>query len=723
MPVPTACHLLPFLIALLAAACGSSPDAAPPAATPAQSGASRWQSPPTRKDDVVDDYHGTAIADPYRWLEDQDNRDVAAWVRTQNAATRTFLDAIPEQPLLRARLTELWNFPRHSVPTHRHGKWFYRYNDGLQNQAVLHVAEGADARGRVLLDPNRLSDDGTVALGAVAPSHDGELLAFSTSQSGSDWQEWRVLDVATGRVRDDLLRWTKFTGAAWTNDGQGFFYSRYPAPADGQVLGQQTRGAQLCYHRIGTAQQQDRVVYERPDQPDWGFDAEVSEDGRFLIVNIWSGSAGRNRIAYADLQQEGWPVQALLMAHDAGYDFLGNDGDTFWFKTDKDAPRGRIVGIARRDPTAAWTTLVPEQEHALEEVLVVGEHLVAHYLEDAASALRVFALDGTAAGAIELPDLGAVSGLSGRRQDADLHFTFQSFTHAPAVLAYGLTSRQTRVVRPSELRYDIAGLQTQRVFLQSRDGTRLCMFLVHQRGLRLDGRNPTYLFGYGGFQSAMTPGFSLPNLAWLERGGVFAMAVLRGGGEYGEAWHQAGMLGNKQNVFDDFIACAEFLIRNGWCTASRLGIGGGSNGGLLVGAVLTQRPDLIGAAVPEVGVLDMLRYHKFTIGWAWAPEYGSADDPVAFAWLRRYSPLHNVHVGTKYPPTLVMTGDHDDRVVPGHSFKFAAALQAAQAGPAPVLLRVETSAGHGAGKPTSKLIDEAADRLAFLLHTLRGEPR
>ena len=710
--------LLPFTFT----ACAGSP-ASPtaPEATPTApaSATERYQSPPTRKDSTTEVLHGTTIADPYRWLEDQDGADVHTWVTAQNAVSRHYLDAVPERAAIRARLQQLWNYPRFGAPDKAGPKWIYSRNDGLQNQSVLWITADLQQDGEVLLDPNQLSPDGTVALAGFEPDEAGRYAAYATSARGSDWREWHVLDLQTKQKLADKLEWSKFSGASWTHDSKGFFYTRYEAPKEGEVYESQNKTPKLCYHVLGEAQASDRVVYERPDQPDWGFNPRVTEDGRFCMISLSVGTDRKNRVAYIDLQQDGMQVEPLLMKFDAGYRFLGNDGDLFYFLTDLDAPKNRIVAIDRKDTdTAKWQTLVPEGKDALQSARLVADRFACLYLQDACHEVLLFGLDGKPQGRIDLPALGAVSGLSGKRTDQQAFYTFSSFLYPPTIYRYDFAQQQSVVFKAPQLDFDPKPYVTERVFPQSKDGTRLCVFLVHKQGIRLDGSHPTYLYGYGGFDIAMTPRFSVSNLVWIERGGVFAYAVLRGGGEYGEQWHQAGMLGRKQNVFDDFIACAQYLQRNGYCTRQKLAIGGGSNGGLLVGACLVQRPDLFGAAIPEVGVLDMLRYHKFTIGWAWASEYGSADDADAFKWLLGYSPLHNVKPGTSYPPTMVMTGDHDDRVLPGHSFKFAAALQEAQAGPAPILLRVETDAGHGAGKPTAKLLDEAADRWAFLTRAL-----
>lgn len=724
-------RLLPIsaLLALLAPACWAPGPAPQPKPTeqekvqqPPPPKPVPWQSPATRREDVVDDYHGTQVADPYRWLEDQDGLEVAAWVATQNTATRAVLDAIPAREPIRARLQELWNFARVDAPERAGSRWFWSKNNGLQNQSVLYTADAPDGEGRVLLDPNTLSTDGTIALAGVAVDEQGKHLAYATSSSGSDWREWHVLDIASGNVLPDTLRWSKFAGAAWTHDGRGFFYQRYPAPKEGETFQQQNLNPQYCYHAIGTDQDADKVVYERPDQPDWGFQGEVTEDGKFLLIGISKGTDRRNRVAYADLAA-GFSVQPLLMEFDANYDFIGSDGDTFYFRTDASAPNGKIVAIDRKAPDrASWRTLVAEQKEALVSARRVGKHFVATYLVDAASRIRLFATDGSDAGQIPLPSIGTVGAMTGRDSDSATYFAFTTFTQPSTIYRYDFGSKQTTVFRKPNFSRADEDLVTERVFLQSRDTTRLCMFLVHKKDVTLDGKAPCYLYGYGGFNQPMTPAFSVSRLVFIERGGIYAQAVLRGGGEYGEDWHQAGMLGKKQNVFDDFVSCADYLVRNGYTTRERIAIGGGSNGGLLVGAVLTQHPDKFGAAIPEVGVMDMLRYHQFTIGWAWASEYGRSDNKEAFAWLYRYSPLHNIRPGTNYPPTLVMTGDHDDRVLPGHSYKFAAALQAAQAGPSPILLRIATKAGHGSGKPVSAQIDEAADRWAFLDMVLTKPP-
>jgi prolyl oligopeptidase len=681
--------------------------------------------PPTRKGDIVDDHHGTKVADPYRWLEDVDSPETRAWVEAQNRVTFAFLEQIPERERIRRRLTELWDYPKYGPPFKKGGRYFFFKNSGLQNQSVLYTQSSLTAEPEVLLDPNTLSADGTVALSILALSEDGRTLVYGTSGSGSDWQEFRVRDVATRQDRADHLKWIKFSGAAWTHDGVGFFYSRYPQPAAGaDALLDVNRDQKVYYHRLGTDQSADRLVYERPDHPDWGFGVEVSADGRYAVYSVWLGTDRRNRIYYQDLGSARQPkldapVVRLLDDFDAAYEFVGNDGPVFYFSTDLDAPRKRVIAVDTRKPErAAWREVIPQAADVLEGVQIIHDTFIARYLHDAYSLLRLYALDGAPAGHVPMPTLGSIAQVTGERRDTEMFYAFTSFLYPTTIFRHDFTTGRSSVFKAPEITFDPSGYETVQVFYRSKDGTRVPMFLTHKKGLTRDGSNATYLYGYGGFNINLTPGFSIGVAAWLEMGGIYAQPILRGGAEYGEEWHQAGMLDRKQNVFDDFIAAAEYLIAERYTSAPKLAVGGGSNGGLLVGAVVNQRPELFGAALPAVGVMDMLRFHKFTIGWAWVTEYGSADSVAQFPFLYRYSPLHNLRTGTRYPATLVTTADHDDRVVPGHSFKYAAALQAAQAGSAPVLIRIETKAGHGAGKPTAKIIEEQTDRWAFLVHTL-----
>jgi prolyl oligopeptidase len=677
--------------------------------------------PPTRKGEVVDDYHGVKVADPYRWLEEIDSEETKQWIEAQNKLTFSYLAQIPARERIKERLTNLWDYEKFGVPFKEGGRYFYNRNEGLQNQSVLYVAESLNAPPRVLLDPNTLSSDGTIALSGLNVSEDGKYLAYSLSSGGSDWQEWKVREVATGNDLSDRIEWSKFSGAAWTHDHKGFFYSRYPEPKSGEELQGANYFQKLYYHRLGAPQSEDALVYERPDEKEWGFSGGVTEDGQYLIIYVWHGTEPKNRIFYQDLKDphrpalNESPVVELLKEADAEYGFIGNDGPVFWFMTDKDAPRRRVIAIDTRQPEREnWRTLIPQAAETLESVSVVGNRFIVRYLKDAHAQVKVFRLDGAFEREVELPGLGSAWGFGGKRADAETFYLFTSFTVPGAIYRYNVTNGKSEIFRQPKVAFNPDDYETKQVFYHGKDGARVPMFITHKKGLQRNGKNPTYLTGYGGFRISITPWFSAENIVWLEMGGVLAVPNLRGGGEYGEAWHDAGRRFNKQNVFDDFIAAAEWLIENKYTSSAQLAIGGGSNGGLLVGACLTQRPDLFAAALPAVGVLDMMRFHKFTIGWAWTSDYGSPDNPEEFKTLYAYSPLHNVKPGAKYPATLITTGDHDDRVFPAHSFKFAAALQAAQAGDTPTLVRIETRAGHGAGKPTAKIIEEISDRWTFL---------
>ncbi len=675
--------------------------------------------PDARRSDHVDVYHGVEVPDPYHWLEDPDSPETRAWVEAENAVTYPYLASLPQREPLRERLTTLWNYERYGAPRKRGGHYFFTHNDGLQNQSVLFVADSLDAEPRELLDPNTLSEDGTVALAGSAVSEDGRYLAYGLAEGGSDWRQWKVREVATGEDGEDDLRWVKFSGVSWTPDSQGFFYSRYDEPKEGEELTGVNYFQKLYYHRLGEPQSEDRLVYERKDHKEWGFAGEVTEDGDYLIISVWRGTEEKNQIFYKALNGPDSPVVELLAGFDAEYEFVGNDGTTFWFKTDLDAPLRRVVAIDIDAPQRDhWQEIIPQAKTVLLGASVVGDRFYASYLKDAASQVRIFQLDGEAVGNVEFPAIGTVSGFGARRKDTEIFYSFTNFTTPSTIYRYDVASGESAIYRQPDVDFDPDAYETRQVFYTSKDGTLIPMFITAKKGLQLDGDNPTLLYAYGGFNISITPQFSVTNLAWMERGGVYAVANLRGGGEYGRAWHEAGMVHNKQNVFDDFIAAAEWLIDNEYTRSEKLAMRGGSNGGLLVGAVMTQRPNLFAAALPVVGVMDMLRFHKFTIGWAWVSDYGSSDDPEQFRTLLAYSPLHNLKPGMKYPATMVMTADHDDRVVPAHSFKFAAELQHCQAGDAPVLIRIETSAGHGAGTPTSKLIAASADWLAFLFSAL-----
>ena len=674
--------------------------------------------PPARKGDQVDDYHGVKVADPYRWLEELDSDETKRWVEAENKLTFGYLSEIPARPRIKDRLTKLWNYEKFGVPSKEGKNYFYTRNSGLQNQSVIYTVTALDGQPRLLLDPNALSADGTVALSGMSVSHDGKLMAYSLSASGSDWQEWKVRDVNTGKDLSDGIKWVKFSGASWTPDNKGFFYSRYDEPK-GDTLKGTNYFQKLYYHRLGTPQSQDMLVYERPDQKEWLFGGNVTEDGHYLLITISEGTDVKSRVYYKDLRARDAQVVKLLDDFDAAYKFIGNDGPLFWFQTDLGATRGKIIAIDIRLPERKdWKTIVPEAAETLQGVTFVNQMFVADYLKDAHTQVKVYDTKGNVVREVAFPTLGTASGFEGKATDKETFYAFTSFTTPTTIYRYDMVTGKSTIFRQPKVDFNPNDYETKQVFYAGKDGTKVPMFITHKKDLKLDGNNPTYVYGYGGFDISLTPAFSVGNLVWMEMGGVYAQPNLRGGGEYGEDWHQAGMKLKKQNVFDDFIAAAEWLIASKYTSTPKLSIGGGSNGGLLVGAALTQRPDLFGAALPAVGVMDMLRFQKFTIGWAWVSDYGSSDNPDEFKALRAYSPLHNIKARTVYPPTLVTTADHDDRVWPGHSFKFAATLQQAQAGPAPILIRIETKAGHGAGKPTSKIIDELADRWAFLVRVL-----
>ena len=675
--------------------------------------------PKAKTVDQVDDYHGVEVPDPYRWLEDTDSADTKAWVEEENKVTFGYLEKIPYRGGIRDRMTKLWNFERFYVPEQEGGRYFYEHNNGLQNQNVLLMAESRDAEPRTLLDPNTLSADGTVALSGTAITDDGKLLAYGTATSGSDWMEWHVRDVSTGKDLPDLIKWVKFSGASWSKDGKGFFYSRYDEPK-GTALRDANYFQKLYYHTLGTDQAQDKLIYERPDNKELGFSGAVTDDGRYLVITVWQGTSPKNRVYYKDLSRPDSEVVRLLDGADAQYRFIDNDGAVFWMQTDRDAPRGKLIAIDTQHPEQSrWKTLVPEGKDKLDHSSVIDNLFVLSYLKDAQSEVRVHDLKGKFLRKVDLPGIGTAEGFSGKRKDKETFYAFTSFVSPTTIYRYEPGGGRSEIFRKPKVDFDASKYETKQVFYNSKDGTRVPMFLTYKKGLKLDGQNPTLLYAYGGFDISLTPGFSIPTIVWLEMGGIYAEPNLRGGGEYGEEWHLAGTKAKKQNVFDDFIAAAEWLIANQYTSTPKLAIRGGSNGGLLIGACVTQRPDLYGATLPHVGVMDMLRFQKFTIGWAWTSDYGSSDNAEDFKALYAYSPLHNLKPGTKYPPTLIATADHDDRVVPGHSFKFAATMQTDQAGPAPVLIRIQTKAGHGAGKPISKIIEETADEWAFVAYNLK----
>jgi prolyl oligopeptidase len=675
----------------------------------------RLPYPTAPTSDRVDDYHGTSVADPYRPLEDGDAPASRAWISAQNELTARVLGEVPARQAIRDRLAKLWNHPRAGAPWRCGDRWFQLRNTGLQDQDVLWTSDGPEDEGSVLLDPNRLGANGTTALSDLAVAESGELIACATSEAGSDWRTWTVRRVGSGEELPDRIEWSKFASVAWTHDDAGFFYGRYAEPPADAPRDAPNRDMELRYHRLGTDAAEDRLVFSTPHEPDWGFEPEVSDDGRLLVLSVWRGTDPENRIYVADLGDgvETAVVRPLLDAADARYEPIATAGGILYLLTDRDAPLGRVIAVDVDDPEHA-REIIPEGADALERVRIVGNRLAAVHLHHASHRLSILELDGRHVLDVVLPGIGTVVGMTGRRTDDELFLTFTTFASPASLLAVRMTDGAVRVVGRETLAWDPDDFVSEQAFIPSGDGTRVPLFLTHRRDVAPAGDVPVLLYGYGGFQVSIGPTFKPEWLAWMERGGLLAVASLRGGGEYGTAWHDAGRLANKQNVFDDFAACARWLATSGWTSPGRIGISGRSNGGLLVGACLTQHPELFGAAVAEVGVMDMLRFHRFTIGWGWTSDYGSADDPGQFRTLLAYSPLHNVRPEVAYPATLVTTGDHDDRVVPGHSFKFAAALQAAQAGEAPILARIDIDAGHGAGKPVGKQIDERADVLAFL---------
>jgi prolyl oligopeptidase len=680
--------------------------------------------PVTRKVDQVDTYHGTTVADPYRWLEDDNSAETKAWVIAQNQVTDKFLEAMPQRLPARRIYTELYNFERFGIPFQEGGRYFWSRNDGLQQQNVIYTAKSLKDTPVVALDPNTMSKDGTVALSGIVPSRDGKLLAYGVAGAGSDWQTWKVRDLATGQDLADKIDWVKFSSAAWTADGKGFFYAGYDAPKEGEKLKGANYFQKLYYHRLGTPQSEDVLVAENRDDKEWGFGAEVSDDGTLLLITVWKSAGSKNGLMVLPLPKGGFAggkPQPITL--DAMYTPVAALGGKLVLKTDKGAPRGKLIAVDLKNPApAGWKTLVAEGPDAMTSASAVGGRFLLSYLQDAATLVRVHGADGKRLSDVKLPGVGTASGFGGRWGDKETFFSYTSLTNPAEIHRYDVRTGKIELFKKPKTAFNTDEFETRREFVTSKDGTRFPIFIAARKGLKLDGSNPTLLYGYGGFNIAITPAYGVTAASWMKMGGVYVMASIRGGGEYGSAWHEAGTKLNKQNVFDDFIAAGEWLVKNKVASPQTLAINGGSNGGLLVGAVANQRPDLFAAAVPQVGVMDMLRYQNFTIGWAWATDYGtSADSPEMFRALHAYSPIHNIRNGAKYPAILITTGDHDDHVVPAHSFKYAATLQAADTGPAPKLIRIEVNAGHGAGKPTSKIIEERSDVLAFIANTMKLE--
>jgi prolyl oligopeptidase len=676
--------------------------------------------PESRKTDTVDFYFGEQIADPYRWLEDDNSAETAEWVSAQNKVTDAYLEKIPFREQIKERLTSLWNFPRYGVPFHKGDHYFYSKNDGIQNQSVLYIQDSLKGESRIFLDPNTLSADGTTSLGEYSVSKDGKYFAYALSKAGSDWSEIYVKETSTGKDLDDKLEWIKFSGISWK--GNGFYYSRYDKPLKGSELSSKNEFHKIYYHTLGQPQSADIKVYENREYPLRNYGAVTTHDEQYLI-RVETETTSGNSLYVKDLNDGKGGFIQITDGFRFDYSVIHNQGDKFLILTNDDAPRYRLIEVDLKNPSREnWKTIVAENPDVLKQADVAGGKIVAQYMKDATSQAVIYAMDGSLLHTVQLPAPGTLSGFEGNSDENLAFFSFASFTIPPTVYTYDIAKNKSEVLYQPEMDFDGSGFVSEQVFYTSKDGTKIPMFIVHKPGLKMDGSNPVYLYGYGGFNVSLTPSFSVSRLLFIEQGGIFAMANLRGGGEYGEDWHKAGTKLQKQNVFDDFIAAAEYLIAEKYTRPDKIAIAGGSNGGLLVGACMTQRPDLFGVALPAVGVMDMLRFHKFTIGWAWTGDYGSSADSTEFHYLKAYSPLHNLKPGKCYPATLVTTADHDDRVVPAHSFKFAATLQEHQSCNNPTLIRIETNAGHGAGKPVSKMIEEATDIWAFTMYNLGMKP-
>jgi prolyl oligopeptidase len=684
--------------------------------------------PQARKVDHTDTYHGVTVSDPYIWLEAADTpesaaewAEVEAWIEAQNKLTFGYLQSLPYRDAIRSRMTELWDYERYSTPSQQAGRYFYSRNTGLQKQSVVFVTKDLSGEAQVLLDPNALREDGTAALAASSASPCGRYWAYAISEAGSDWRTWKIRDLGTGKDLSDEIRWSKFTSASWSKDGNSFIYNRYKEPAAGEALRASDDPPQICLHRIGTPQSEDQVLYEMPNQKEWSYGAGFTDSGDFITLGFRKAGNVNSNFSYIDLRkEEGTPkITPLFDALDAQYSMVDHDGDTFWFVTDADAPRKKLIAVDIKNPAkSAWTTIIPEAKEAIRSVSCVADHFIVQYLQDARSVVKVYDLKGNFVRDVDLPGIGSASGFGGKRTDKDTFYSFTSYTNPGASYRYDVASGKSTLLKAPQVKFNPDDYTTTQVFYNSKDGTRVPMFISHRKDLKPTGDLPTLLYGYGGFNISLTPSFSPAVMAWLEMGGVYAVPNLRGGGEYGRDWHLAGTKTNKQNVFDDFIGAAEHLIKAGYTSPKKLAIQGGSNGGLLVGACMIQRPDLFGACLPAVGVMDMLKYHTWTVGRFWTTDYGSVDDPAEFKALYAYSPYHNLKKGTCYPATMITTGDHDDRVYPAHSFKFAAAAQEAQGCANPMFIRIDVRAGHGAGKPTQMRIEEAADMWTFLVRHL-----
>ena len=682
---------------------------------PAQKG---FDYPKARKADQVDDFHGTKVYDPYRWMEDTGSAETQSWIEAQNKIANSYFETIPQRARIRERLTELWNYERVSAPSKIGKRYIYSRNDGLQNQSVLYITDSINDPGKVFFDPNKLSTDGTAALSGSSFTEDGKLWAYGVARSGSDRTEWRIMNVETGEHLSDTLPPNRQGGLAWLADNSGFFYQRYPAPEAGAELRAANRFPKIYFHKLGTPISDDKVIYERNDDGELTSGGLVTEDGKWYVIFTSKGTQRMNEVHFKDLSRPDSPIVPLVSERTASWSFVGNDGPVFYFRTDKDAERGKLVSVNVLARARIWKEVIPQAAETLNGVQMINNQFVANYLKDAYTKIKIFDKEGKHVRDVELPGIGSAGGFGGKQTDTETFYTFSSYNAPPTIYHYDMKTGQSKLFRQAQVKFNPSEYEVKQVFYTSKDGTRVPMFITHKKGLKLDGSNPTILYGYGGFNISQTPGFSVSRIVWMEMGGIYAVANIRGGAEYGKEWWANGAVLKKQNTFDDFIAAGEFLIKNKYTSNKKLAIQGGSNGGLLVGAVLNQRPDLFGAALPAVGVMDMVRFTEFTVGAFWKSDYGDPKKPDEFKVLYSYSPLHNIKPGTKYPATLVTTADTDDRVFPAHSFKYAAALQAAQAGEAPVLIRIETKAGHGAGKPTAKVIEEQADIYGFLFKNL-----
>jgi prolyl oligopeptidase len=677
--------------------------------------------PETRKDSVTDTYFGEVVADPYRWLEDDRSAETEAWVKAQNMVTYGYLEQIPFRGALKNRLTELMDYPKYGSPSKVAGKYYFYKNDGLQNQSVLYELDSLTAEPKVLLDPNKLSDDGTVALSGLSFSKDGKYLAYSIARSGSDWNEINVMEVATRQLLSDKIEWVKFSGIAW--QGDGFYYSAYSKPEAGKEFSNKNEYHKIFYHTIGQAQAQDPIVFENKDFPLRNVGAAVSDDEKYLFISETESTSG-NSLWLKDLTKAGSKPILIAPGFESDFNVVEHYNGKVYVLTNYNAPNQQLMVFDPAQPQLAnWTSIVPESTKVLETASIISGRLFIKYLRDASHHLYAYSTEGEPLHEVELPTIGTV-GISGDMDDNEAFYTFTSYTFPPTIYRYKVAENSAELFRKSEVSFNPEDYVSEQVFYTSKDGTKVPMSITYKKGMKKNGKNPTMLYGYGGFNISLLPSFSTVRIPFLEQGGVYAIANLRGGGEYGETWHKAGTKMQKQNVFDDFIAAAEYLIAEKYTSSKKLAINGGSNGGLLVGATMTQRPELFAVAIPEVGVLDMLRYQKFTIGWAWATDYGTSEESKEmFEYLKGYSPLHNLKEGTRYPATMVTTGDHDDRVVPAHSFKFAATLQKANDGTNPTLIRIDVNAGHGAGKPTGKIIDAQTDVWSFVMYNLGMKPQ